>query len=117
MFRPSIYSSRILLIISVALISFLAIIETNQSSSSLINDKLLHFLCFVFLTIVAKLTKYVNQNFLLYGIVLTYGILIEIVQMYLPYRSFESLDILADFTGILFGGFLYKLVKDLYDSY
>jgi hypothetical protein len=37
--------------------------------------------------------------------------------MYLPYRSFEFLDIFADFMGILFAGVLLKLAKDMYISY
>jgi hypothetical protein len=37
--------------------------------------------------------------------------------MFLPYRSFELLDIFADFMGILCSGLLFKLVKDFYISY
>jgi|TARA_B110000305_G_C19331364_1_gene584134 VanZ family protein len=44
--------------------------------------------------------------------VLSYGILIEVVQLYLPYRSFEFLDILADVSGILFAGLLMKFIKN-----
>ncbi|MDC1525413.1 VanZ family protein [Gammaproteobacteria bacterium] len=57
------------------------------------------------LTILLSLAKIVNQDYWVYVIVLSYGILIEVVQLYLPYRSFEFLDILADFRGILFASF------------
>jgi len=43
--------------------------------------------------------------------------LIEIVQIYIPYRSFEFLDIFADFLGILVGTFLINFLKDLYPNY
>jgi VanZ family protein len=49
--------------------------------------------------------------------VLAYGILIEIVQIYIPYRSFEFLDIFADFLGILAGIFFINFFKDLYPKY
>ena len=117
MLQPIIHSSRILLVISILVISFLAISETNPTSQNFIDDKLLHFLCFAYLTLIFKLTQFIQQDFWLYVIVLAYGILIEIVQMYLPYRSFEFLDILADFMGILFASLFLKLAKDLHSSY
>ena len=101
MLQPIIHSSRILLVISILVISFLATSETNPTSQNFIDDKLLHFLCFAYLTLIFKLTQFIQQDFWLYVIVLAYGILIEIVQMFLPYRSFELLDIFADFMGIL----------------
>lgn len=117
MLQPIIHSSRILLVISILVISFLATSETNPTSQNFIDDKLLHFLCFAYLTLIFKLTQFIQQDFWLYVIVLAYGILIEIVQMFLPYRSFELLDIFADFMGILCSGLLFKLVKDFYISY
>jgi len=39
------------------------------------------------------------------------------VQIYIPYRSFEFLDIFADFTGILAGSFFINFFKDLYPKY
>ena len=117
MLQAIIHSSRILLVISILVISFLATSETNPTSQNFIDDKLLHFLCFAYLTLIFKLTQFIQQDFWLYVIVLAYGILIEIVQMFLPYRSFELLDIFADFMGILCSGLLFKLVKDFYISY
>ena len=115
--KPILLSFRIILAISIASIFFLATIELMPSSDNFINDKLLHFGCFVYLTILASLAKIVNQDFWLYVIVLSYGILIEMVQLYLPYRSFEFLDILADFSGILFTSFFLKFVKNFSSSY
>ena len=117
MFQSMILSSRVLLVLSILAISFLATIEINSSWQTRVDDKLMHFLCFAYLTIIFKFAQFIDQDFLLYVIVLAYGILIEIVQMYLPYRSFEFLDIFADLMGILCAGFLLKLAKDLYISY
>jgi len=58
-----------------------------------------------------------HKELSLYVIVLAYGILIEIVQIYIPYRSFEFLDIFADLTGIIAASFLINLLKDLYPDY
>ena len=110
-------SLRVVLVASIISISFLATAELIPDSSSLINEKLLHFGCFIYLTMLSSFAKIVNQDFWLYVIVLSYGILIEVAQLYLPYRSFEFLDILADFSGILFASFFLRFVKKFSLSY
>ena len=114
---PILLSCRVILALSIVSISFLATADLASSSSNPISDKLLHFGCFVYLTILLSLAKIVNQDYWVYVIVLSYGILIEVVQLYLPYRSFEFLDILADFGGILFASFFLKFVKKFSSSY
>ena len=109
--------SRVLLVISFAVITFLATQEIISDFQSSINDKAIHLACFFYLTTISWLAKILDKDSWVYVIVLAYGILIEVVQMYIPYRSFELLDILADFTGILLASFLIKFVKDLYPNY
>jgi VanZ family protein len=111
-------SYRLGFVTSILTISFLALIEpASFSSQSLINDKILHFLCFAYLTILCKFARFFDQDIWVYVIVLGYGILIEIVQLYIPHRSFEFLDILADLIGIFFASLFLKLSKDFYTSY
>ena len=111
------HSFKIILVISILLISVLSIQDISVESSANLSDKLLHFFCFLYLTIVTWLSRIFSKEFLLYVIVLAYGILIEIVQIYIPYRSFEFLDIFADFLGVLAGSFLINFFKDLYPKY
>ena len=111
------HSFRIILGISVLLISALSIQEIEAQSSLNLSDRLLHFLCFLYLTIITWLGRIISKEFLLYVIVLAYGILIEIVQIYISYRSFELLDIFADFLGVLAGSFLINFFKNLYPKY
>ena len=111
------YSSRLILVISVVLISILFIKEIDNQYSFYLSDKLLHFFCFLYLTTIGWLGRIFYKDLWLYVIVLAYGILIEIVQIYIPYRSFEFLDIFADFLGVLAGNFLINFFKDLYPKY
>ena len=106
-----IYSFRIILAISIVFISILAVQEIDVESSVNLNDQLLHFGCFLYLTIITWFSRIMHMEFWLYVIVLAYGILIEIVQIYIPYRSFEFLDIFADFAGILIASFFIKFAK------
>ena len=110
-------SFRIILTISIVLISFLSIQEVDIESKIKIFDKFVHFFCFTYLTAISWLSRIFDKEFLVYVIVLAYGILIEIIQIYIPYRSFEFLDIFADFLGILAGIIFINFLKDLYPSY
>ena len=111
------YSFRLILAISIVVISILSIQHLEVEPSVNLNDKLLHFSCFLYLTIISWLSRIIYKELWLYVIVLGYGILIEIVQIYIPYRSFEFLDIFANFTGILAGSFFINFFKDLYPKY
>ena len=111
------FSFRIVLVISISLISILSFQEVNFESSFNFLDKVLHFLCFIYLTLVTWLSRILNKDLHVYVIVLAYGILIEIVQRFLPYRSFEYLDIFADFVGIIGGLIIIKIFKNLYPKY
>tara|TARA_B100000700_G_scaffold275159_1_gene320753 strand:- start:1690 stop:2040 length:351 start_codon:yes stop_codon:yes gene_type:complete len=110
-------SFRLVLVISLVLISIVSIQEIEVQSSVNFSDKLLHFFCFLYLTCISWLCRIIYKELWLYVIVLAYGILIEIIQIYIPYRSFEFLDIFADFLGILVGIFFISFLKDLYPNY
>ena len=71
-------------------------------------DKVLHAGMFGFLTCVYLIEKYVSEKeigtsmspILIIG---TYAVITEILQKVSGYRSFDILDIAADFTGIMLG--------------
>ena len=110
-------SFKIILVISVPIITILSIHEVNLESSTNFLDKALHFLCFTYLTLITWLSRILSKDLHVYVIVLAYGILIEIVQRFLPYRSFEYLDIFADSIGIITGLIIIKIFKNLYPKY
>ena len=110
-------SSRLILVISVVFISILSVQKIEVQSSVNLSDKLIHFFCFLYLIIISWLSRITSKELLLYVIVLAYGILIEIVQRFLPHRSFEYLDIFADFVGIIAGIIIIKILKNLYPKY
>ena len=110
-------SFRFILGLSLVSISILSIQEIEVQSSVNFSDKLLHFFCFLYLTAISWMSRIIDKELWLYVIVLAYGILIEIVQIYIPYRSFEFLDIFADFLGVLAGNFLINFFKELYPKY
>jgi VanZ family protein len=90
------------------------------------NDKFLHIFAYFFLSLTTQIAqwkfKIINKsyNYRLkdkihnnYSIVLIitflYGILIEVIQNFLPNRNFDVNDIIANFFGILIGLITYYL--------
>ncbi len=71
-----------------------------------LNDKFLHATGFLFMGLLAHLAyPYSKKRYLIIGLSLL-GLIIEIVQAYLPYREFSLWDWCADFFGVV----LYFLV-------
>ena len=76
-------------------------------------DKVVHFILFFIQSIFITNTiyEYRNRNnriLLIVSIIflLLLGVIIEIQQIYLPYRTFEIMDLIANFLGVLFGSFV-----------
>ena len=111
------FSFRIILAISISVVTIFSFQEVSIESSFNFFDKALHFLCFTYLTLITWLSRILNKDLHVYVIVLAYGILIEIVQRFLPHRSFEFLDIFADFVGIIAGFIFIKILKNFYPKY
>jgi len=99
--RASIVVSRITLLVIVALVSHLAITERTYPGVESLNDKVSHILAFGALALSADFSfprrQFVPGTALA---LLGYGVLIEVVQYFLPYRDCSALDVLADSVGI-----------------
>ncbi len=70
-------------------------------------DKILHFVGFGFMTLLAfgtgrGLAFWKKMSLVL--LVLFLGVVIEFIQYYLPYRAFNPIDIVANSLGVGFGG-------------
>lgn len=88
-----------------------ALSETAGTATASINDKLLHFAGFAVLGLLADFSLpgagYWRR---LLPLLLLYGALIEFVQGFLPYRSADPLDFLADAAGLAAYGALRPLL-------
>ena len=75
-------------------------------------DKVVHFILFFIQSIFITNTiyEYRNRNnriLLIVSIIflLLLGVIIEIQQIYLPYRTFEIMDLISNFVGVFSGSF------------
>ncbi len=91
-----------LLFIALVLTLYFTTTPVEYTVSKGLNDKLSHLIAFLFLSF---LTDYSfpekNFSFLIIYSLGAYGLLIECIQYFLPYRTFSFLDFLADLAGVL----------------
>ena len=105
---------RVLLCISLVVITYLATTALEFTIVSSVYDKLNHFVAFLVLALLVDFSFpnsrfNTDKIFLLLG----YGLSIEIIQYFLPHRMFSMLDIVADSLGLLAYGLLIPFIKRL----
>lgn len=105
-----------------ALVILVLTLSTGATSANLdyqYIDKFIHILMFGFLCLLLIIgftkqytSKYLRFNATKAAILLSggYGIIIELIQAFLPGRSFELADILANFAGTGLGFILFYLI-------
>lgn len=95
--------SRVGLVVCIIVVTALTVLPLNEfPPAENINDKVSHLLAFLALALVADYS-FPDKSFLIpKGIpLLAYGIGIEVVQYFIPYRSFSVLDMVADGSGLI----------------
>ena len=98
---PRLALFRVALLAVVALVFHLATTQSAYPGVSSVNDKVEHVLAFGLLSLLADFSFPVGR----FGLakilpLLGYGVLIEVVQYFLPYRESSAADVLADGIGI-----------------
>ena len=84
------------------IVTILFLMPVPQAADSLVNDKLIHALVFFGLSFLFD-RAYVGLNSLIYLVpaLISYGLLIEVLQGFSGYRMFSLADLIADLVGIL----------------
>ncbi len=77
-------------------------------------DKILHFLAFLAVMVLALLVSLSSSLWkitIIVLVVMLFGATVEIIQSTIPYRTFNPLDIVANLIGVFCGVFLWLLFK------
>lgn len=95
------------------IVFYLAIVPSDKIWLDFgMGDKFNHFLAFFTLSLLLNRSSSTVKHRLRNVIVLTlFGMLIELVQYFLDYRSSDMYDLLADITGILLFQTLFSLYR------
>ena len=108
--RLQLVAFRTAFVVALLVVSYLATAQIDSPPVHQVNDKLLHLLAFGALALLLDFS-FPQSGFGLRKAMalLGYGVLIEMVQYFLPNREFTLYDVLADATGIA----LYRLCLPL----
>ena len=96
---------RIIFFFSLLLIFYFSVVPAssipNIAALSFVSDKIIHALIFLYLSYIG-LKSYLNiSKLLLLALIFSFGLVIEIIHFYHPYRFFEIPDLIANLIGIL----------------
>ena len=101
--------------LSIILIFYLSLIPASElkffSALSFIGDKISHGVIFFYLAILGMFSNFKINNQILMVIIFSFGLTIEIVHYFHPYRYFEWADLLANFLGIILAGAIHKTLQ------
>jgi VanZ family protein len=99
--RMTIPGFRVALAVTLVVTMYLATTEQNFAVIDDANDKVKHILAFCVLAFLADYsTPKIKFNLSKGLLVLAYGLLIEVIQYFLPYRESSLYDLAADGIGI-----------------
>ena len=73
----------------------------NIAALSFLTDKMIHALIFLYLSFVGLNFYFDISKLMLLGMIFSFGLVIEIIHFYHPYRFFEIPDLIANLIGIL----------------
>ena len=80
----------------------------NTAALNFLTDKAIHFLIFLYLSSIGLLSRFKLSNIYLLLAIFSFGLLIEIIHFYHPYRYFEFADLAANSLGILLASFIFQ---------
>tara|TARA_X000001036_G_scaffold225676_1_gene211168 strand:- start:33 stop:386 length:354 start_codon:yes stop_codon:yes gene_type:complete len=89
--------------------------DSYEVKSSLISDKFIHFLIyflFVFFWSNSLKNNFKNSTLFVFFLSLLFGLILELIQLILSYRSFEFYDLISNFIGCLAGYFIVKITLE-----
>ena len=96
---------RSIFFVSLLIIFYLSLIPAaaipNIAALDFLSDKLIHALIFLFLSFVGLKCHFNISNTYLLIMIFNFGLSIEVIHYYHPYRFFEIADLMANLIGIL----------------
>ena len=97
--------------ISIILIFYLSLIPASElnffNTLSFIGDKISHAIVFFYISLLGMFCNFKIKYYILMAIIFTFGLTIEIVHYFHPYRYFEWADLSANSFGIIIAILIY----------
>ena len=99
--------------VSVFIVFILSVINAGSiptfKNFSFDADKIVHAIVFFILTYLGFLSRFNISKLTLSLLIFFFGLFIEIIHFFVPYRLFEYFDLLANLIGVTIAQLVYKL--------
>ena len=95
----SIFSLSLIIVFYLSIVPAAAI--PSIAALDFLSDKLMHLLIFLFLSFVGLNCDFNTSKIFLLTMISSFGLTIEVIHYYHPYRFFEIADLIANLIGIL----------------
>ena len=96
---------RLIFFLSLLIVFYLSIVPAaaipNIAALDFLSDKLIHGLIFLFLSFVGLKCHFSISKIFLLTMIFSFGLTIEVIHYFHPYRYFEIADLVANLIGIL----------------
>ena len=96
---------RLIFFLSLLIVFFLSIVPAaiipNIAALDFLSDKFVHALIFLFLSFIGLKCHFNISKIFLLLMIFSFGLMIEVIHYYHPYRFFEIADLIANLIGIL----------------
>ena len=97
--------------ISLILIFCLSLVPASElkyfNALSFLGDKISHAVIFFYISLLGMFCNLKIKSFSLMAIIFSFGLTIEIIHYFHPYRYFEGADLLANLLGIILARVIY----------
>ena len=108
---------RFVFFLSLSLVFFLSLLPASELSNfaalSKISDKVIHALVYFYLGYLGLNCAFKTSKYFFIFYIFIFGLIIEIVHFFHPYRYFEIYDLLANLIGVTIALQIFKLKSNL----
>ena len=112
-----VHSIRPIFFASLFVVLYLSIVPSyeipNFASLSFLSDKLVHALIYFYLAYTGLLCRFSISRTMIIVLIFIFGLTIEIIHYYHPYRFFEYLDLLANLIGVTIALLIFKIKNNI----
>ena len=111
------YQIRILFFISLSMVFYLSLVPSSDiprfASLSFLSDKVVHALIYFYLGYIGLLCSFKIKREVIICLVFGFGLMIEIIHYYHPFRFFEYLDLLANLIGVTIALLIFRIKNNI----
>ena len=106
---------RSVFLFSLILVFYLSVVPASEIPNfaiiSFISDKVVHGIIYCYLGYIGLKCRFKLSELMLISLIFSFGLIIELIHFFHPYRYFEYFDLLANLIGVTIALLIFRLKK------